>query len=251
MGPGLIERTVGGARDPDRDRRVPSWSDHAITRRVLALLAIVCAAGGAFLLLGRSIESHVPLAIDTAVRDWVWGHRPGPLFRACRLTSSFGADRRMLAFGGLAALAFLALRRWRATLALVLATAATAMSYPGVKEYLRRPRPLGARWFNERTFSFPSGHATAATAILGTALYLLWREGRISGRLALLVGALPALAVGVSRVCLEVHWVSDVLGGWALGVTIAATSAAVYEAMARLGARGERGRATGTNGGRS
>jgi undecaprenyl-diphosphatase len=84
---------------------------------------------------------------------------------------------------------------------------------------------------NERTFSFPSGHATAATAILGATLYLLWREGRLPGRLALLLAALPALVVGVSRVCLQVHWVSDVLGGWALGVTIAATSAAVYEAL--------------------
>jgi len=69
------------------------------------------------------------------------------------------------------------------------------------------------------SFSFPSGHSMASLC-LGTALaYLALRSEMRPGTkvLAVTACALYALAVGVSRVYLGVHWPSDVLASWLLG----------------------------------
>lgn len=78
--------------------------------------------------------------------------------------------------------------------------------------------------------SFPSGHAFTAT--LGAGVLLLWALPLLStrGRIAAwIVAVLIPLAVGVSRVALGVHWVSDVVGGWLLGAGLLALTAAAFE----------------------
>jgi undecaprenyl-diphosphatase len=69
--------------------------------------------------------------------------------------------------------------------------------------------------------SFPSAHAAYAVAWVGIAVALSRSVPRLTGRAAV-VGAAIALAavVGLSRVYLRVHYLSDVVAGWSLGVTI-------------------------------
>ena len=89
-------------------------------------------------------------------------------------------------------------------------------------------------------FSFPSGHAL--NSALGAGVFLLvllpFTGGRPGRRIALwaVVVAVP-LVTGLCRIGLGVHWTSDVMAGWLLGVAVVATTAAGYEAWRRRSGR--------------
>ncbi|RNE66983.1 phosphatase PAP2 family protein [Cryobacterium tepidiphilum] len=72
----------------------------------------------------------------------------------------------------------------------------------------------------EHSPSFPSGHTLNATVIAGAIAYvLLLREKKQLTRiLTIVVGALFALTIGLSRVYLGHHWFTDVLAAWMLGL---------------------------------
>jgi membrane-associated phospholipid phosphatase len=91
----------------------------------------------------------------------------------------------------------------------------------GLKNTFDRPRPpYNSEFTTERSYSFPSGHAASSTVAYGMLAYCLalrWRTRR--RRLALLVGCGSlVLLIGFTRVYLGVHYLSDVLGGYALAL---------------------------------
>ena len=81
-----------------------------------------------------------------------------------------------------------------------------------------RPRPQSAV-YAEYSFSFPSGHATIAVAFYGFLTYLLIRFTPSWKRKVNLffAGVLIILAIGLSRVYLGMHYISDVWGGYLVG----------------------------------
>jgi undecaprenyl-diphosphatase len=84
-----------------------------------------------------------------------------------------------------------------------------------------RPRPdLVAHLVEVTTASFPSGHATLAAVTYLTLGALLSRvESRGSTKIYILTVAVAlTLLIGISRVYLGVHWPTDVLAGWCVGL---------------------------------
>ena len=92
-----------------------------------------------------------------------------------------------------------------------------------LKNIFRRPRPtLFFEIARPNSFSFPSGHAMASTAIYGMVAFVL---GRVHPRIRRPVYALSAtlvVLIGISRVYLGVHWPTDVLAGWAAAAMVLA-----------------------------
>ena len=68
--------------------------------------------------------------------------------------------------------------------------------------------------------SFPSGHAFVAVVLYGFLIFLVWQavKSRVWRMVLTTVLALVMLMIGLSRVLLSVHWVSDVLGGFTIGL---------------------------------
>lgn len=88
-----------------------------------------------------------------------------------------------------------------------------------VKLVVHRPRPVDALIIVPTTFSYPSGHSAAASALFLTLALLAAGTERRAGPRRVLIGGGIALAILVawSRVYLGVHYFTDVIGGLLLG----------------------------------
>ena len=72
-----------------------------------------------------------------------------------------------------------------------------------------------------RNAAFPSGHAANTTALVVAVAVVVGATGSAAVRSRTRsVGLVVALAVGWSRLALNVHWFSDVVGGWVLGAAV-------------------------------
>jgi membrane-associated phospholipid phosphatase len=79
-----------------------------------------------------------------------------------------------------------------------------------------------------RGFSFPSGHASVGIYAFGGLAVVLVLTLRAHLRWWLSVPvALVGIAIGVSRLVLGVHWITDVVAGWALGLLVLSVAAAL------------------------
>lgn len=117
-------------------------------------------------------------------------------------------------------------RRIAETLVLVLSLAIAGLLVSAMKEWVALPRPDGSL-VNTLGLSYPSGHSAYAITYVSIAI-TLQRVRDIVVRMAL-VGAAIALAatIGLTRVYLRAHYLTDVIGGVALTVTITALLAAI------------------------
>jgi undecaprenyl-diphosphatase len=83
-----------------------------------------------------------------------------------------------------------------------------------------------------QSLSFPSGHASGVATLVTVGLLLAWPVlGVTARRIGLVAGAALVAVVGLSRMWLGVHFLSDVLGGWAFGVAWSLTVALVVGAL--------------------
>lgn len=150
--------------------------------------------------------------------------------------------------------------RWRSRTPLVLMLIAVAGSLTLTtvgKAVVARSRPPLSEAVPpyEYAFSFPSGHALNSTVIAGTVAYLLARRLRTrwARTLAVVVAVLWAVAMGLSRVFLGHHWLTDVIVGWSLGaawLVVVVTAHRLFLTLraaraARIGPVAEAGPASG------
>lgn len=113
-------------------------------------------------------------------------------------------------------------RRWTPLLVMAIGTLGSTLMTVLGKELVGRTRPplqLAVPPY-EYSASFPSGHTLNTTVIVGlTAYLLLFRIHSKRGRAAVITAAiLFAGAMGLSRVYLGHHWLTDVMAGWLLGL---------------------------------
>lgn len=141
-----------------------------------------------------------------------------------------GNTATRLVLGVLVVVVLLVRRAWRLSLFL----SATALGGGGldtlVKTIVDRTRPvLPDPIATAGGASFPSGHAMGAMVLYGgLLLVLLSLLPRPAHGWAWALAGLVVLGVGSSRVVLGVHYPSDVVGGWVLGLAWLATATVVF-----------------------
>lgn len=182
---------------------------------------------------GEDVFNHESRPFDEPIRSWVLAHQQPAARQAFLVTTRLGAPSVVVPLT-VATAGWLWRRRGMPIAgAVVLAPAIATALFLAIKRMYRRVRPAGGELLHELTYSFPSGHATAAAAIFPTLSYVLWRERLLNAEQAITLGSIGPLAIGASRVYLDVHWATDVLGGWGAGGLVSALSGAVYERVRR------------------
>ncbi len=124
-------------------------------------------------------------------------------------------------------------RAWRTAGWVVAANVLVAPVTVLLKEGFGRVRPAfengGAAY---DSLSYPSGHSSGIATLVTIALVLAWpRLSTARRRLALAAGVALVVLVGLTRMWLGVHFLSDVLGGWALGVAWTLLVALAFDAL--------------------
>ncbi|MGE5675499.1 MAG: phosphatase PAP2 family protein [Mycobacterium leprae] len=193
-------------------------------------VALTCLALGlVFAVLALVLLQHVRRAVlagkfgrvDLPVMEWVHRHGSDLLTPVMRWASRLMALPVALP-AALLSLCWLLWRgNWQGAAGLFAALLLPSVLIPATKAHYRHPRP-DVPWAlaYEATCSYPSGHAAFSTTIYGMAAFLLDQSGRLPdwGAVVAAVAALLVLLTGYSRVYLGVHYPSDVLGGYALGM---------------------------------
>jgi undecaprenyl-diphosphatase len=110
-------------------------------------------------------------------------------------------------------------KRKKESTSLIILTALTFALGQLIKVLVQRPRPINSI-ISETGFSFPSSHALMAVIFFGILIYFF--EHHISSKMIkqslILFVTLIVLFIGLSRAYLNVHWFSDVLAGFFLGI---------------------------------
>lgn len=167
-------------------------------------------------------------AFDNAVRAWTLAHQAPVFHHAAEWASRIGAVSILCWLAVAAALYFGFRRRRGAAVSLLIAPLLAVAVYESGKRFVLRARPPSVDGIPGATNSFPSAHSTMSAAVCCTLAYVFWRQGIVRAPAALVLAIGPPLLIGMSRVYLNVHWATDVIAGWTVGLLIATLAAVVY-----------------------
>jgi membrane protein DedA with SNARE-associated domain len=138
-------------------------------------------------------------------------------------------------FTAICAAALAARRRWTEFFVLVIGTAMIQFGFHEIKAAVDRPRPPDGL-VDASGSSFPSGHAAHSVIYVwaATTIVVRLRPGMTRATLVVVAGIVLTALVGLSRVYLGVHYLSDVSGGWALGAACFSFCAAIGLIVSQL-----------------
>ncbi len=155
----------------------------------------------------------------------------GIFVTAIKAVTWLGSDGVLWTVIGVAAVVLALRKRWRLAVYLLVTGAGALVLDPVLKSLVGRVRPVVAHPIaHGNGSSFPSGHSLGSIVCYGAVLLVFLPAARGRWRRVFIGGTVTLVAlIGISRVLLGVHYLSDVLGAWALGITWLGITAFAFE----------------------
>jgi membrane-associated phospholipid phosphatase len=202
-----VRRFVYEKAEPERD-----WLLNQRTILVISLLSLV-----SFLLIILFKDSFT--TIDSGVNLWAATIHTGYLTVVAVIVAYLFDTTVLLVASLLAAVYLFYKRHWKYSVLLLSGMGGDAALVLMAKTLIHSARPLNGILY-DAGFSFPSGHVAGSLVFCGMLAYFAWRrwksaEAKLSSSIPFIV---ITSVVGFDRVYLGVHWFSDVLGGFLLGI---------------------------------
>jgi undecaprenyl-diphosphatase len=199
------------------------------TLRQVRHASLLAAVASLTLCAGLMISWPYLSQLDQGLLALLQAQRTASLDSLMVLITRLGDLRTQLIAAVLLCLLLLATRQWRALYLAIGATLGTALANTALKALFARSRP-DVLLEPLSSYSFPSGHSSAAFAFFLLLGLLAGRGQPPRWRLTwLLLASLPATAIALSRVYLGVHWPSDIIAGAVLAAGICALSLALVQ----------------------
>lgn len=206
---------------------------------LLAGATVSVLAGALFLELAEHLrqESGVLRMIDDRASEIARGHRHDAVTVFFFVFTILGAPLILALLTAMVALLLVVRRQSDLAAYLVVTTAVGGLLNRLVKILYARARPELAESLAEATgYSFPSGHTMGSVMVLGAVAYVAvlqlptWRVKS----LVLALMATAVVAIGVSRIYLGVHWLSDIAAGLTAGIVWLIATTTAFEAVRRI-----------------
>ncbi len=182
--------------------------------------AAVCAAGvlGFFIML-YCVRSGCAAGFDDPVRYFFYGMRNDILTPVVKAVTYLGNWQSIV----IICLILLVLRPTRLIYGVPVSAGAAFVTVLNklIKNLVQRPRPDDiVHLVSEGGFSFPSGHSITSMFVFGILIYLVRTNvrNRAAANTLTAILAIPMICIGISRIYLGVHYPTDVLAGWFLGI---------------------------------
>jgi membrane-associated phospholipid phosphatase len=173
----------------------------------------------AFLRLADEVLEQQTTALDQAASALILSWQSPAMDVVMRAFSLFGSEVIWL-LGALLLALFAWQQRWGAAVLLLVVVGGAQLMNNVLKASFQRARPIPVTSIIvAQQYSFPSGHAMMSAAFYAFLAYLVWRLVDGAWRWVMLIGlALLVLAIGVSRIYLQAHYLTDVLAGYVAGL---------------------------------
>ncbi|MET3728148.1 undecaprenyl-diphosphatase [Fictibacillus halophilus] len=156
---------------------------------------------------------------DSSLRELILNLRRDRLNEIVLAFTHVGDAKVLAGLCLLGAIVLFIMRQWRNSLLLIGSILVSYGLNLLVKSMFQRERPLDFRLLEEDGYSFPSGNAMVGTTFYIFAAVLLYQ--RYQKRWILVSGAILPFLLGLSRVYVGVHYPSDILAGFAIGIVLA------------------------------
>jgi undecaprenyl-diphosphatase len=204
-------------------------------RHTLAPLIAVTAAAAAFAALLILVRLHWP-PLESAdhgaagsINSLIAGR--APLVAVVNAVTWLGSDGVLWTVIGATAIVLALRRQWRLAAFLLVAGAGALVLDPVLKSLVGRLRPVVAHPIAHGAGnSFPSGHALGSIVCYGAVLLVFLPATRGRWRTAFITATVTLVAlIGISRILLGVHYLSDVVGAWAVGIAWLGLTAFAFE----------------------
>ena len=198
-----------------------------------AVAFLVCLIGFG-VLAWRVNQPEIP-SIDAAFTDFLHGLANPTLDALMNSVTDLGSTVVLAVVVGVAAVLLVVRRRRPEALFLVVALVGTLVLNDRLKLFFQRPRP-GFDWAALPPESgFPSGHSMNSFVVYLAIALVIWRlGGRRVGIVAIALAIVLAVSVGISRIYLGAHWLSDVIGGYLAGALWLLSLVAATAVVSRL-----------------
>lgn len=173
-----------------------------------------------FVILTMFVVSGNADIIDEKVFNSIILIKNKPLSVFLRIITTIGSTVGVIALLGVTAFIFIKKKIFSDFKYVIINVGLGVILMETIKNIVRRVRPAW-KWITQGGFSFPSGHTISALLLYGTLLLLVYKKVNGKYRKPLIIFfTIMIVLIGFSRIYFGVHYLTDVIGGYILGLAI-------------------------------